>query len=219
MSPPRAPGWLLPGALLLILVGLGALLAGRYLWPSGPRERVIEREVPVEVAKVPRRARKVPRRALPPARCESLTEIADAALLAEVARRHRLPDLAPSPTSSPLPVTIPRSLLTLVEARNPSRWGSEIAVTVGAGESEPTVTLVPLPAPALRPRFDWRLTVGLGGAASTEIDGTVAPAAYLAADLRLLQTGRLDHGLTVAATLTQDNPTAFAGYTVGWGDY
>jgi len=211
------PGWLVPGALLLILVGLGALLAGRYLWPSGPRETVIEREVPVEVAKVPRRARKVPRRAVEPARCAELTEIADAALLAEVARRHRLPDLAPQPLATDsVTLTIPRSLLTLVEAREPSRWGSEIAVTVGEGESEPVVTLVPLPPPTFDLRSDWRFEVGPAALAG---DDGLEVGAVVSLDLRLAQTRHLDHGLKLVAVAAQDNPLALAAYTVGWGDY
>lgn len=209
--------WIASVTILLLLVGLGALFAGRYLWPSGPRERVIEREVPVEVAKVPRRARKVPRRAVEPARCAELTEIADAALLAEVARRHRLPDLAP-PALAPdaVTLTIPRSLLTLVEAREPSRWGSEIAVTVGEGETEPVVTLVPLPPPTFALRRDWRFEVGPAALAG---DDGVEVGAIVSLDLRLAQTRNLDHGLKLVAVAAQDNPLALAAYTVGWGDY
>lgn len=211
----------------LAAIALGLLLAaagvlwGRYVWPAGG-VRTIEVPGPVvEVAKEPKRVRKAPRQKLPPQRCEQLTEIADAKLLAEVARRHKLPDLEPRDrsglTAEELAALVPpRSLLTLTEAEGNYRWGVETAVTIGEGEDRPTVTHVPLAPPRFAFRSDWRLEAGPVAVASA--DG-VSAGALVELDWRLAQTGRFDHGLAVAGVLSQDHNLVAVGYTLGWGDY
>lgn len=225
---------------VLALLGL-AILAGRYLWPRpGASSRPVEPFV--EVAQPASEAAEAERAPVAPAACAGLTEIVDSELLAEVARRHRLSGLSrPSalpgsrgsdekdggavghgrspaleaPNASGFEIEVPRSLLALVETRQPARWGSEVAVTLAEGAPEVTVTSVPKGPPRLAFRRDRRFELGLGGAVAFGPDGTqFAPAVLAGFDLRLMQTRRVDHGLRVFGVLSR-NSTVFAGYVAG----
>lgn len=225
--------------LLVAVISGGSWLAARYL--SRPVVQSKPSEPLVEVAKPTPAAAEAERAPVAPATCSGLSEIVDAELLAEVARRHRLDGLAritSAPQANPggkgegtvaregSPVLEPpgalatlevhRALLALVETEQPARWGSEVAVTLADGASEVTVTSIPNPPPTFAPRSDRRLEFGLGGAASFGPDGsTVTPALFASFDLRLAQTRRVDHGLRVFGVLSEQS-TVFAGYVVGW---
>ena len=230
--------WTVLAAILLLGA---AMLAGRYLWPRVPASAGGSPSHPVpEVAKPTPEAAVAERAPVAPETCRGLTEIVDAELLAEVGRRHRLSGLAPKragavagqdgkevgavgPNGSPVlglpsaPVEVQRSLLALVDTRQPARWGSEVAVTLAEGASAVTVTSLPHEPPRFAFRRDTRFELGLGGAATFGSDGTrFAPAVLASFDLRLAQTRRVDHGLRVFGVLSQ-NSTIFAGYVAGFG--
>lgn len=199
----------LAGLILAAVLFLAGLFVGHFVWTGEPNY-VLDRKTQVVYRVRPtREAREAPRVPVAPARCKTLTEIADEALLAEVARRHALPDLAPG-------VEAPRSLLTLGTLADCPRFGAELAVTLGEGETEPTVTSVPLPAPAFAFRRDWSARIGPAIVAGQDGAGW---GALIELDWRFAQTRQLDHGVTLVGVASPDNPAVAAAYTVGFGSH
>lgn len=217
-----AVGFLAAGFLLAFWPLVCARLRGAGPPPPGPR---------VEVAEPTPAAAAAERAPAPPELCQGLTEIADAELLAEVARRHALPDLRP-PRRSPASEApgapggqnsadlaapeVRRALLALDQTEQPAPWGVEIAATMAPGETKPLLTVVPREPPKFAWRAARRFELGLGGAIAFDADGTRAdPALYLGFRQQIAQTGHVDHGFTLAGIVTR-HPTVFAGYVAGW---
>lgn len=212
-----------------LLAGAG-LVAGRYLLPYRPPEPA--RSAPrAEVAQPTPAAAAAERAPVAPETCSGLTEITDVELLAEVARRHALPDLRPRagsagsvargapPGANSADLAAPelrRALLALDQTEQPAPWGVEAAVTLAPGETEPTVTVIPREPPAAAWHFARRFELGLGGAVNFGEEETSAdPALYLGFAQQFAQTRHVDHSLRVAGVVSRHS-TIFAGYVLGW---
>lgn len=185
----------------------------------------------VEVAQPTPAAAAAERAPAPPELCAGLTEIADAELLAEVARRHALPDLRPpsraagsgapgapgGQNSADLAAPeLRRALLALDQTEQAAPWGVEIAATMAPGDTKPTLTAIPREPP----RFAWhsarRFELGLGGAVAFGEDGTTAdPALYLGFDQQFAQTKQVAHSLRLAGIVSRHS-TLFGGYVAAW---
>lgn len=213
---------------LILGVGyLGAYLG--HLWfprqdAPPPRAPVVEVAQPTPAAAVAERA------PVAPDLCSGLTEITTPELLAEVARRHALPDLRPragSPASgapgAPAGANsgelaapeVRRALLALDQTEQAAPWGVEIAATMVPGDTKPTLTAIPREPP----RFAWhsarRFELGLGAAVSFGDETSADPALYLGFDQQLAQTRRVAHSFKVAGVVSRHS-TIFAGYVAGW---
>lgn len=217
---------------------LGLLLAGCLLafWPlvcariqQGPPPA--PRAPAVEVAQPTPAAAAAERAPVAPETCSGLTEITNAELLAEVARRHAVPDLRP-PSRSPgsgapgapggqnsadlAAPELHRALLALDQTEQAAPWGVEAAVTLAAGDTQPTLTVIPRDPP----KFAWhsarRFELGLGGAVAFGEDGTSAdPALYLGFDQQFAQTKQVAHSLRLAGIVSRHS-TLFGGYVAAW---
>lgn len=217
---------------LAAMLALAGVLAGRYLVPYRP-DAPPPAAPRVEVAQPTPAAARAERAPVASEACAGLTEIVDADLLTEVARRHSLPDLlrrmqrvpsapdagelASSATESGelLAPELHRALLALDQTTERAPWGVEIAATLAPGDTKPTLSVVPRDPPRFAFRADRRLELGLGAAAWGPTDAGVAPALYASFDLRLAQTRRIDHGLRVQGIFSEQS-SLFAGYTAGF---
>lgn len=212
-----------------LLAGAG-LVAGRYLLPYHP-PRPATPAPRAEVAQPTPAAAAAERAPVAPETCSGLTEITDAELLSEVARRHALPDLRPPARSAASGAPgapagqnsadlaapeLRRALLALDQTEQAAPWGVEIAATMAPGDTKPTLTVVPRDPP----RFAWhsarRFELGLGGALAFGDEETSAdPALYLGFAQQFAQTRRVDHSFQVAGVVSRHS-TIFAGYVAGW---
>lgn len=213
------------------LIAIGLLLSTWPLVCAKVQTTVSTPPRSAEIAQPTPAAAAAERETVAPELCAGLTEITTPELLAEVARRHALPDLRPragSPATGapsapggqdPAGLAAPelrRALLALDQTEQPAPWGVEVAATLAPGETQPLLTVIPREPP----RFAWhgarRFELGLGGALAFGEEKTSAdPALFLGFTQQFAQTRRVDHGLKVAGIVSRHS-TLFAGYVADW---